>query len=135
MLVLRSLVVLTGLAREAWPWAGPWPWEREAPGDYTSRFEARLAPARQLLAGYRRIGYASPVPNSRLLGLGAADATWHFFLAQYVLTPVVISRDPTVTPWLANFPTAEALEGFAAARGAVIRWQSGGLGIVVPRTP
>jgi hypothetical protein len=125
-LLTRSLAVSIGLAAEAWPHAGiGW-------SDEVSRVEATLAPARAVLGGVRRIGYASPVPNRELLGVGAAEATWRWMLARYVLAPVVVSRDAGVTPVLADFPTPEALDAYARSRGHVVRWRSGGLGIVAP---
>jgi hypothetical protein len=132
---LTASLIVTGLAalsiartatlvREVRPYYYPG-WE-----DEVTRFERTVAPVRAHLGGLQRVGYVSGVSPDLLMNRGQAEATWRYFMAQYAVAPVIVTRRPDVTPLLADLGTAEALAGFAAARGYRIVWQKDGVGLL-----
>jgi hypothetical protein len=126
--------MVTGLTRVSRLAYAVWPYYRQAQWeDEVSRIDREFAPLRAHLAGLHRIGYVSAIPNDRLMGVGYADQTWRYFLAQYSIAPVIVSRRPGVFPLLADFETVGALDDFARTRGYSIRWRQGGLALLDPR--
>jgi hypothetical protein len=129
--LLAVALLVTGLARVGQLARTVWVYYRQAQWeDEVSRIERGFAPVRRHLAGYHRVGYASAIPNDRLMGLGYADQTWRYFLAQYAVAPVIVSRRPGVFPLLADFETVAALDDFARTHGYAIRWRQGGFGLL-----
>ena len=119
-----SLVQTLRLARDVRPYYYPG-WE-----DEVTRAERTFEPIRTRLAGRRYVGYATDVPNGALMGLGYADQTWRYFLAQFALAPAIVSRKPGVLPVVADFATPARFDAFVIAHGHRVVWRHGGLGLL-----
>jgi hypothetical protein len=71
--------------------------QRAAPDD-VSAYEARFAPAKQLLPKNGIVCYLPDFSSSE-------SAKRDFFLARYALAPLVVRTVPDCDPLIANFPT------------------------------
>lgn len=102
--------------------------ERRPPGveDAVTEFERRLEPARALLSGNRVIGYASDIPNDRLMNIGYHEHTRRYFLAQYALAPTRLAIQGNYRWFFVDFPSEQAMREHAVRAGYAVRWNDAG---------
>ena len=81
--------------------------------DEVTAYEARFAPARQVLPQYGMVCY---VPDYTSSDVAKKD----FFLARYALAPLVVRNVPDCDPLIADFPGG-APASFLNGRYAVLR--------------
>jgi hypothetical protein len=123
---VRSASVTLESADAAHNWSRP-------PADLVSQREFALAPLKPLLVGQREVGYATVVPNDRVLHPEAEAVMERYFVAQYVLSPTRLSLRAGLPLMLADFPTGQELDRFLRKRDATVRWRSGGVALVEMR--
>ena len=104
-------------------------WSRP-PTDLVSEREFALATLRPLLSGMPEIGYATGVPNHRLLNPASEAAMERYFVTQYVLSPTRVSLRDGQPVVLADFRNEETLDRFLERTRAAVRWRSGGTALV-----